>query len=186
MIESVTPAPVVTFHPVIECVPEDAAHAVSTLVTGYTAAAPAGACAVSSPTPAVRQIVAVETTQDLVATPVCAGDIGFDTRWEQQFEVLRVGDRHYEGQLRVLHSHENPDDFKSGVWIPFRCFQPNGKARVYPPPPLVRDDMIPRTHGVVQRRGPGALNKYWAQERGNQFGRDQIDNFFDILAEISS
>ena len=82
VIESVTPAPVVAFNPVIEYVSEDAAHAVSTLVAWDTAAARAGACAVSSPTPAVQQIVAEETTQDLVATPVCAGDIGFDTRWE--------------------------------------------------------------------------------------------------------
>ena len=27
----------------------------------------------------------------------------------------------------VLHSHENPDDFRSGVWIPIHCFKPNGK-----------------------------------------------------------
>ena len=48
----------------------------SALVAGDTAAAPAGACTVSSPTPAaVQQIIAEETTQDLVDTPVCAGDI---------------------------------------------------------------------------------------------------------------
>ena len=127
VIESVTPALVVTFKPVIEYVPEDAAHAVSTLVAGDTAAAPFGACAVSSPTLDVQQIVAEEMTQDLVATPVRAGDMGFDTRWEQQCEVLRVGDRHSEGQLRVLHSQENPDDFRSGVWIPIHYFQPNCK-----------------------------------------------------------
>ena len=128
VIESVTPALVVTFNPVFEYVSEDAAHAVSTLVAGDTAAAPASARAVSSPSLAVQQIIAEETTQDLVATPVCAGDIGSDTRWEQQCEVLRVGDWHYEGQLRVLHSHENSDDFWSGVWIPMHCFQPNGKC----------------------------------------------------------
>ena len=94
---------------------------VFTLVAGDTA------CAVSSPTPAVQQIVAEETTQDLVAAPVWAGDIGFDTRFEQHCEVLLVGDRHYDGQLRVLHSHENPDDFRSGVWIPIHCVKPNGK-----------------------------------------------------------
>ena len=48
------------------------------------------------------------------------------------------------------------------------------------------ENMIPRPYGVVQRRGPGALFKYWAQERGRHFGRDQIDNFSDVLAEISS
>ena len=53
VIESVTPAPVVTFNPVIEYVSEDAAHAVPTLVTGYAAPAPVGACAATSPAPAV-------------------------------------------------------------------------------------------------------------------------------------
>ena len=128
VIESVTPAPVVTFNPVIEYVSEDAVHAVSNLEAGDTAAAPAAACAVSSRAPAVQQKVAEETTQDLVATPVCAGDTGFDTRWERQCEVLRVGDRHYEGHLRVLHPSENPDDFRSSTWIPIRCFQPNGNG----------------------------------------------------------
>ena len=80
-----------------EYVSEDAAHAVSTLVAGDTAPAPAGARAVSSRTLAVQQIMAEETTPDLVATPVCAGDMGFDTRWEQQCEVLRVGDRALRG-----------------------------------------------------------------------------------------
>ena len=46
------------------------------------------------------------------------------------------------------------------------------------------ENMIPRPYGVVQRRGSGALFKYWAQERGPHFGRDQIDNFSSILAEI--
>ena len=50
-IESATPAPVVTFNPLIEYVSEDAAHAMSTLVAGDTAAAPANACAVSSRAP---------------------------------------------------------------------------------------------------------------------------------------
>ena len=124
VIESVTPAPVVTFNPVVEYVSEDAAHAVPTLVAGDAAPAPACACAASSSAPTVpiphiqEQIGAEETTQDFVSTPVCAGDTGFDTRWERQCEVLRVGDRHYEGQVRVLHAGENPDDFRSGTWIP--------------------------------------------------------------------
>ena len=77
VIEGVTPAPVVTFHPVIEYVSEDAAQAAPTFEAGYT---PAGACAAPSPAPAVpiphiqEQIVAEETTQDFVSTPVCAGD----------------------------------------------------------------------------------------------------------------
>ena len=127
----------------IEYVSEDAAHAVPTLVAGYAAPAPAGACAASSRAPAVpiphikEQIVAKETTQDFVYTPFCAGDTGFDTRWERQCEVLRVGDRHYEGQLRVLHAGENPVDFRSGTWTPIRCFKPDGKRVCVPPPPLV-------------------------------------------------
>ena len=48
------------------------------------------------------------------------------------------------------------------------------------------ENMIPRPYVVVQRRVSGALYKYWAQERGPHFGRDQMDNFSDILAEISS
>ena len=48
------------------------------------------------------------------------------------------------------------------------------------------EDVIPRPYGVVERRGPGALCKQWAQERGPHFGRDQIDNFSGILAEIRS
>ena len=48
------------------------------------------------------------------------------------------------------------------------------------------ENIIPRPCGVVQPRGPGALFKYWAQERGLRFGRVQFDNFSDILAEIRS
>ena len=106
---------------------DDAAHAVRTLVAD-TAAAPVGACAVSSPTSAVQQIVAEETTQNITNTPVCAGDTGFDTWWERQSEVLRVGDRHHEGEIRVLHAGENLDDFRSGRWIPTHCFRPDGKC----------------------------------------------------------
>jgi len=76
---------------------------------------------------AVQQIVAEETTQNITSSAVCAGDTGFDTRWERQCEVLRVGDCHYEGQLRVLHAGENPDDFRSGRWIPTHCYRPDGK-----------------------------------------------------------
>ena len=90
VIESVTPALVVTFNPVIEYVSEDASHAVPTLVAGHAAPAPAGACAAPSSAPAVpiphiqEQIVAEETTQDFVSTSVCAGDTGIDTRWTRQ------------------------------------------------------------------------------------------------------
>ena len=47
-------------------------------------------------------------------------------------------------------------------------------------------NMILRPYGVVKRWGPATLYKYWAQERGPCFGRDQIDNFSSILAEIRS
>ena len=106
VIESVTPAPVVTFNPVIEYVSEDADHAVPSLEAGDGAPAPAGDCAASFPAPAVsihhtkKQIFAEETSQDFVSTPVCAGDTGFDTRWTRQCEVLRVGDRQNEGRRR--------------------------------------------------------------------------------------
>ena len=76
---------------------------------------------------AAEQIVAREVTQNTVCAPVCVGDTGFNTGWACQCEVLRVGDRQYEGQLRVLHAVENPDDFRSGHWIPVHCFRPDGK-----------------------------------------------------------
>ena len=56
--------------------------------------------------------------------------------------------------------------------------------------------MIPRPYGVVQRQGPGALYRYWAQERGphfgrgsdrqllRYFGRDQFVTFSCSVAEI--
>ena len=37
--------------------------------------------------------------------------------------------------------------------------------------------MVPRPYDMVKCRGPGALFKYWAQERGPHSGRDQIDKF---------
>ena len=74
-----------------------------------------------------KQIVAREMTQNIVSTPVCAGDTGFDTRWARRCEVLRVGDRHNEGEIRVLHAGESPDNFRSGTWIPIHCFRPDGK-----------------------------------------------------------
>ena len=46
------------------------------------------------------------------------------------------------------------------------------------------ENMILRPYGVVQRRGPGALYKYWAQERGPHFGRDQIVTFSYSASEI--
>ena len=147
----------------------------------YAAPAPAGACAAPSPALAVpiphiqEQIVAKETTREFVSMPVCAGDTGFDTRWRM---------RQYEGQLHVLHAGENPDDFRSGHWIPFPCFRPMASAHVSAA--TGGKSMIPHPYGVVKRRGPGALHKYWAQVRGPHSGRDEIDNFSGILAEITS
>ena len=49
-----------------------------------------------------EQIVAEETTQSVVSSPVCAGDTGFDTLWGRHCEVVRVGDRHCEGETYSL------------------------------------------------------------------------------------
>ena len=90
-----------------------------------------------------------------------------------------------KGEIRVLHAGDNPDDFRSGRWIPIHCFSPVASAYVSAAATGC-NNMIPRPYGVVQRTGPGALYKYWVQERGLHFGRDQIDNFSGILAEIRS
>ena len=132
VIERVTLAPVVTFTPLIEYVSEDAC--------GWGHSCSTWRCPVQCllPTPAVQQIVAEESIQDLVAAPVCAGDIGFDTCWEQQCEVLRVSDRRHEGQLRVLHSvMKKTDDFRSGVLDSYSLFPAQWQTRVYPPPHLL-------------------------------------------------
>ena len=55
-----------------------------------------------------EQIVAEETIQNTVSTPVGAGDTS-------------------QGQIRVLHSVENPNDFKSGTRIHIRYLRPDGK-----------------------------------------------------------
>ena len=71
------------------------------LVVGYIAPAPA----------------------DTSSTPVCVGDTGFDTSWSRHCrhcEVFRIGDRDYEGQVRVLHADEGPHSCASGTWIPSR------------------------------------------------------------------
>ena len=57
---------------------------------------------------AAEQIVAGEVTQNTVRAPVCVGNTGFCTWWTRQCEVLRVGDRQNEGQLRVLHAGAKP------------------------------------------------------------------------------
>ena len=109
VIEHITPAPPVTHVSFSEQF--SLAYTMTAVATG-----------VSSDTTVAREV-----TQNIVSTPVCAGDRDFATRWARQCEVLRVGDRHYEGEIRVLHAGENPDDFRSGTWIPTHCFRPDGK-----------------------------------------------------------
>ena len=67
----------------------DVSYTALFLVVGYIAPAPA----------------------DTSSTPVYVGDTGFDTSWSlhcRHCEVFRIGDRDYEGQVRVLHADEDP------------------------------------------------------------------------------
>ena len=123
-----------------------------------------------------------------VRQPVCVGYTGFETKWARQFEVVRVGNRHYEGEIRVLHAGENRDDFRSGTRIPIHCFRPDGQ-RVY----------VHRCTGCRQQydtssirvgSAPGARDA--SQKLGTRtmsttspvFGRDQIETFVYSVLEI--
>ena len=124
-----------------------------------------------------EQIVTGEVIWNKVRAPVCVGDTGFDTRWARQCEVVRVGNRHYEGQV---HGYQ------------FTASGPRPNAYVSIAATAEGNNMMPRPYEVVKRREPRALHPNWAQERGpgrqllRYFGRDQIVNFFEKVAEDRS
>ena len=102
VIEHITPAPSVTHvTPSEQFSPADYMTAVATGVSLDFTGLMNPQCAITT---LEEQIVATEVTQDIVSTPVCAGDTGFDTRWARECEVLRVG-----------------------TWILIHCFRPDGK-----------------------------------------------------------
>ena len=131
----IAPAPAVT-HAALAPVAEDNA---STPSVAY-AAEQASVVNCIAPAPDVSYAALAPVVEDIApapavtsSTPVCVGDTGFDTWWSHHCEVIRIGDRHFEGEIRVLYAPENPDDFRSGRWIPTRCFRPDGKrARLDP------------------------------------------------------
>ena len=77
----------------------------------------------AAPAPAVEH-VAQAPAVDLTPT---VGDTGFDTSSGRHYEVMRVGHRAYEGQVRVLYAEEDPYDRASGKWIRRCYFRPDGK-----------------------------------------------------------
>ena len=48
-------------------------------------------------------------------------------------EVIRTGERAYAAQIRVIQADENPSAWRSGTWIPSKCFELDGeRARLHP------------------------------------------------------
>ena len=85
---------------------------------------------------AVISINALARAHDVTPLPdVDVGDTGFDSLWNyctRRCEVIRSDDRDFAGQMRDLYAHENPNDWRSGSWIPRRFFRPDGKrARLH-------------------------------------------------------
>ena len=42
-------------------------------------------------------------------------------------EVVQIGDRDYAGQNRVIQADENPNVWRTGIWILHQCYKPDGK-----------------------------------------------------------
>ena len=130
------PAPAVTYVALAPVV-EDTA-----LVTAKSYAVPAPAVEYVSPAPAVINAAAFVAL--LTPTPVRVGDTGFDNMSGRHCEVMRIGDRAYEGQVRILYAEEDPYLWASGTWIRLCHFRPDGKrARFTPYSPFRRNDDVP-------------------------------------------
>ena len=84
----------------------------------------------------VIPINALARAHDVTPLPdVDVGDTGFDSLWNyctRRCEVIRNGDRDFAGQIRDLYAHENPNDWRSGSWIPRRFFRPRWEACASP------------------------------------------------------
>ena len=78
------------------------------------------------PTPAATSCASAHIPHDVAPLPdVAIGDTGFNIAsisHTRRCEIIRIGDRDFTGQVRVLYAHENPDDWISGSWIPRRFF----------------------------------------------------------------
>ena len=88
----------------------------------------------------VVQTVVAPALQAVAPFPdVAVGDTGFDSSSSwcygrcERCEIIRIGDRDYAGQIRVIYADENPSDWRSGSWIHRRFSRPDGKrARLHP------------------------------------------------------
>ena len=91
-------------------------------VTDYATPAPA----LSNATLALVVEHIAPVPVDTSSTPVCVGDTGLDTWWEAPLR----GYSHWRPPLRGRDprpSGKNPEDVRSGRWIPNRCCRPDGK-----------------------------------------------------------
>ena len=64
------------------------------------------------------------------STPVRVGDKGFDSLWGRHCEVIRIGDRHYEGEIRVLYVDEDPTVGRPECGYPVVTSGPMASAHV--------------------------------------------------------
>ena len=83
------------------------------------------------PTPAATSSASAHVAHDVALHPgVDVSDTSFDLSPSfsaHRCEAIRIGDRDFAGQIRVLYANENPNDWRSGRWIPRRFFMPDGK-----------------------------------------------------------
>ena len=84
------------------------------------------------PTPAATSSASAHVAHDVALLPdVAVGDTGFDiesSSFTRRCEIIRIGDRDFARQIRVLYAHgERPNDWRWGSWIPRRFFRPDGK-----------------------------------------------------------
>ena len=123
VIDHIAPAPAETY------VVQAPVNEYSAPAPAVTNAAPAPGLESVAPAPAVTFVAPIDES----STPLCVGDTGFDTWWGRHCEVIRVGDRHYKSEIRVRYADEDPDDWRSGMWIRLCRIRPDGKrARLRP------------------------------------------------------
>ena len=101
-------------------------YATSAPAAEYDARTPAVTYA--APARVIEHVAPAQGVHDVAPAPaVAVGSTGFHC------EVIRIGDRDFEGQIRVCHADEDSDDWRSGTWIPSQYFRPDRKrARVRP------------------------------------------------------
>ena len=122
MDEHIAPVPVVTY---TAQAPGDEYNATSAPAVEYDAPAPAVTDA--APARVILHVAPPQVVHDVASAPAL-GDTGFDTSWNRLIrhcEVIRIGGRDCEGQIRVRYAGEDPRDWRSGTWIPCRFFRPD-------------------------------------------------------------